>query len=151
MASDHAGFALKCVLLAHVIQLGYDVEDLGAPAFDPEDDYPDYVTPLAKRVAEEPNARGVVLGGSGEGEAMCANRVQGVRAVVFYGEPLRPQTDAGGERLDVVTSTRSHNNANVLSLGARFLTEDEAKEAVTVWLSAPFSNTERHNRRLAKF
>lgn len=150
-ASDHAGFVLKRELLEHLKGFGYVVEDMGAHEFNPEDDYPDFVNPLAERIAHEPNARGIILGGSGEGEAMCANRVKGVRAAVFYGEPLRPQTDASGERLDVITSSRSHNNANVLSLGARFLTPEEAKSAVALWLSSPFSGTERHNRRLAKF
>lgn len=150
-ASDHAGYTLKCALVAHLRGLGYEIEDMGAHAFDPEDDFPDFITPLARAVAADPEARGVILGGSGQGEAMCANRVPGVRAAVFYGEPLRPQTDASGERLDLITSTRSHNNANVLSLGARFLEEEEAKRAVAVWLSAPFSASPRHVRRLAKF
>jgi ribose 5-phosphate isomerase B len=150
-ASDHAGFVLKRVLVEHLKGLGYEIEDLGAHEFEPEDDFPDFITPLAHKIAENPDARGIVLGGSGEGEAMCANRVVGVRAVVFYGEPLRPQTDSSGERLDLVTSTRSHNDANVLSLGARFLTEEEAKRAATEWLTAPFSSAPRHTRRLAKF
>lgn len=150
-ASDHAGFVLKRVLVDHLQSLGYDVEDMGAHEFNPEDDYPTFVTPLAHKIAENTDARGIILGGSGEGEAMCANRVPGVRAAVFYGEPLTPQIDASGERLDVVTSTRSHNNANILSLGARFLTEDDAKKAVTEWLTAPFSDAPRHERRIEEF
>src|SRR3989344_4296098 len=88
IAADHAGFALKNALIEHIRTLGYDIEDLGAFHNDPEDDYPDFMTPLAKRVAGESEARGILVGGSGQGEAMCANRIPGIRAAVFYG-PMR--------------------------------------------------------------
>lgn len=141
-ASDHAGFALKQILLAYVRdELGHLVEDCGAFVYEPEDDYPDSVSLAAKKVSDaEGDARAIILGGSGQGEAMVANRYPNVRATVYYGGPD-----------DIITLSREHNNANVLSLGARFLKEDEAKSAVTLWLSTPWSNDERHVRRIAKF
>lgn len=161
IVSDHAGFALKSALLEHVRTLGYEVEDMGAYALDPEDDYPDFVTPLAERVAEEnaraaDSARGIIVGGSGQGEAMCANRVRGIRAAVFYG-PRRVTValDIEGGRsedgFDAVRLPRRHNDANVLSIGARFVSGSEADEAVRIFLETPFSDSPRHVRRLAKF
>ena len=138
-ASDHAGFELKSMLIAYVKELGYAVEDCGAHSFHPEDDYPDFITPCAQKVVEE-NARGVIIGKSGEGEAMCANRVSGVRAAVFYGGSL-----------DIIQLAREHNDANVLSLGAQFITPEEAKDAVKQFLETSFSASSRHMRRLAKF
>ncbi len=138
-ASDHAGFVLKRALVEHVRTLGYEVEDMGAFSQDPNDDYPDFVTPLAQKIAEE-NARGVIIGVSGQGEAMAANRVKGVRAAVFYGGSP-----------EVIQLVREHNNANILSFGARFLTEAEACTVVKQFLETPFSNSPRHARRLAKF
>lgn len=151
IASDHAGFALKQSLAAHLRERGHEVEDLGAHALDPQDDYPDFVTPCAERVAGEPGSSGIVLGASGQGEAMVANRVSGVRAAVFYGEPAASQIDADGSSLGMIASVRAHNDANVLSLGARFLSEEEAFAAVNAFLLTPFSGAERHQRRLAKF
>ena len=83
IASDHAGFVLKKALTEHIRTLGYEIQDMGAFSLDPEDDYPDFVTPLARKVAAE-DARGIIVAGSGQGEAMCANRVPGIRAAVFY-------------------------------------------------------------------
>ena len=140
IASDHAGFALKNALLEHVRTLGYEVEDMGAFKQEPDDDYPDFVIPLAKRVADETGARGIIIGWSGQGEAMCANRVKGVRAAVYYGGPP-----------EVVSLSREHNNSNILSLGARLVSEENAKMAVRIFLETPFSDSPRHARRLAKF
>jgi ribose 5-phosphate isomerase B len=155
-AADHAGFALKNALLAHVRTLGYEVEDLGAVAYDPEDDYPIVMTALAKRVAEEEGSRGIMVGGSGQGEAMCANRVPGVRAAVFYGsmrvtEALDIEGGHSEDGYDAVRLPRRHNDANVLSIGARFVSGDEADEAVRIFLGTPFSASSRHIRRLAQF
>jgi len=150
-AADHAGFELKNTLLAYVRdELGYEVEDCGAYAYDESDDYPDVVTKAAKAVVEDAGSFGIVLGGSGQGEAMTANRVKGVRAAVYYGHAGVKQTDVDGAELDVLTSSRIHNDANVLSLGARFLEEVEAKEAVKIWLETAFSGDERHVRRIHK-
>ena len=156
IAADHAGFALKNALVEHIRTLGYDLEDLGAHTLDPEDDYPDYVTPLAKRVADELDARGIIIGGSGQGEAMCANRIPGVRAAVFYGEmKVTSALDIEGghseDGFDLVRLARRHNNATVLSIGARFVSGEEAEEAVHIFLDTPFSDSPRHTRRLAKF
>lgn len=150
-AADHAGYGLKGALMPFVQELGYEVEDMGAFELNPDDDYPDFVTPLAERVASDAGSFGVILGGSGEGEAMCANRIKGVRAAVFYGEPPYPQTDVKGNRLGMIESERVHNNANVLSLAARFVGLEVAKAGVELFLSTKFPEDERHVRRLAKF
>ncbi|TSA43893.1 RpiB/LacA/LacB family sugar-phosphate isomerase [bacterium] len=140
IAADHAGFALKNALAEHIRTLGYEVEDMGAFAQNPEDDYPDFMTPLARAVAFDATARGIVIGKSGEGEAMCVNRIKNVRAAVFYG---------GSE--EIVQLAREHNDANILSLGAGFITTEEAKAAVKRFLETQFSDSPRHARRLAKF
>jgi ribose 5-phosphate isomerase B len=149
-ASDHAGFALKGALIEFVRTLGHEVEDLGAHSLDTNDDYPDFVLPLAQRVAADVGSFGVVLGASGQGEAMAANRIKGVRAAVCYGEPLVDQTDAAGNVLNLIQSVRAHNNANILSIGARFMTNESAKNMVKIFLETPFSGDERHARRIAK-
>lgn len=139
-ASDHAGFDLKNLLLQFAGgELGYEVEDCGAFEYDEGDDYPDYIKVAAANVSVNPGSAAVVLGGSGQGEAMAANRFPGVRTAVYYGGPA-----------DIITLSREHNDANVLSLGARFLAEEEAKDALRLWLLTPFSDEERHARRIAK-
>ncbi len=161
-ASDHAGFALRQALVEAARTLGYEVEDMGAHTLDPEDDYPDFITPCAQKVAEEnprgsaARAFGIILGGSGQGEAMCANRVPGARAAVFYG-PMRVATslDIEGGRsedgFDLVRLSRRHNDANILSIGARFVSGKEAAEAMQIFLETAFSDAPRHARRIAKF
>jgi len=156
LAGDHAGFRLKSALLAHLPVLGHEVVDLGPETLDPNDDYPDYVTPLAERVAAEPDSVGIICAGSGQGEAMCANRVKGVRAAVFYGEmAVSEALDVEGSHsedgFDAVRLPRKHNHANVLSIGARFVSPEDADEAVRIFLATPFSTDERHLRRIAKF
>ncbi len=134
---------------AYISSLGYDVVDLGPFSYDKDDDYPDLIRPVAMAVAGDEGSMGVILGGSGQGEAMCANRVKGARAAVFYGG-ARSQTDVAGETLDMIASMREHNNANIISLGARFMTEDEVKDAVKRFLELPFSGNDRHTRRIKK-
>jgi len=151
IAGDHGSYELKERLKPYLASLGHDVEDCGAFTYDADDDYPDFVRPCAEKVAATPGSFGIVMGGSGQGEAMAANRVPGARAAVYYGEPSRAQTDITGQSLGMIASTRDHNDANILSLGARFLSEDEAKEAIAAFLSAPFSGHPRHARRIAKF
>jgi len=140
IGSDHAGYKLKERIKEYLDGLGFEYEDLGPESLDPSDDYPDYIVPAAKKVAEnlEEN-KGIVIGGSGQGEAIAANKVKGVRAAVYYGGSL-----------DIVKLSRTHNDSNVLSLGARFLTHEEAIEAVKVWLETAFKNEERHKRRIEK-
>ncbi len=140
IGTDHAGFEMKEHLKVYVRSLGYEVEDLGAHTLNLADDYPDFVIPVALAVAHDEESRGIVLGASGQGEAMCANRTKGVRAVVYYGG-----TD------DFVQLAREHNNANILSLGARFLSLEEAEKAVTAFITTSFTGEERHVRRLSKF
>ncbi len=139
IASDHAGFELKETLKQFLVEQNYDVEDCGSSTFDPHDDYPDYVLPCAQKVAQNKDSFGVVVGLSGQGEAIAANRVPGVRASVYYG---------GSE--EILTLSRQHNNANVLSLGAKFLTKEAAQHAALLWLSTDFSADERHMRRIQK-
>lgn len=155
IASDHAGFELKKKLVEFLKSQNYQVEDLGPFEFDPDDDYPDFINPLAQRVSENPKNLGIVIGGDGEGEVIVANKIKGIRAVLFYGPVLpKREVDVTGrtssDPYEIVKLTRSHNNANVLSLGARFLTEDEAIEAVKLWLETKFSQEERHVRRIQK-
>ncbi len=146
-ASDHAGFDLKEALKAFAATLGHEVEDVGAHAYDEQDDYPDFVPLAARAVAKDPNGtRAIVLGGSGQGEAIVANRFPHVRAVVYNGE----SRGAVFNDLDEIALSRQHNDANVLSLGARFLTAPEAKDAMRRWLETPFSGAARHKRRLEK-
>lgn len=136
--ADHAGFELKGKLITYVKSLGHEVEDLGAFSLNPADDYPEFVIPVAKKVSDDlENVRGIIIGGSGEGEEIVANRFPGVRAVEYY-----------GKNLEIVKLSREHNDANILSLGARFLSESEAKEAVKLWLETPFSKDPRHIRRI---
>ena len=140
-ASDHAGYELKEKLVSFVEhELGFEVVDKGAFTCKQDDDYPDIIKLVAEGVSYNPDeVMGVVLGGSGTGEAIVANRFSGVRSALYYGGPL-----------EIVSLSREHNNANVLSLGARFLTADEAKAAVKLWLETPFSQDERHVRRIEK-
>ncbi len=140
LASDHAGFDLKNHLAEFIGNLGYTVVDKGPFSLDPADDYPDLMRPVAQEILKDPaHIRGIIMGGSGEGEAICVNRMKGIRAAVYYGGTL-----------DVVKITREHNDSNILSLGARFITREEAEAAVRVWLETKFSGDERHKRRIAK-
>lgn len=148
IGTDHAGFELKEEIVPFLKKLGYEVEDKGALKFEEGDDYPDYIIPVAKEVSQNPkDVKGIIIGGSGQGEAICANRFPNVRAVVFNGQ-YRP---ADGRLVPYeIMITRQHNDANILSLGARFLTLEEAKESVKLWLETPFSEDARHIRRLKK-
>ena len=147
VASDHAGFPLKQELIPYLTTLGHDVVDCGALTLEEGDDYPPIIRGCAERVAQEAGSFGIVIGGSGEGEAMVANKVTGIRCAVFYGEATRLQTDADGVSRDIITSTRVHNDANMLSLGARFITSEEARQAVQTFLETQASTDERHVRR----
>src|SRR3989344_8798739 len=153
LAADHGGFELKNKLIPFVQSLGHETEDCGAFTYDKNDDYPVFIQAAARKVGADvgqgTDSRAVIIGGSGQGEAFAANRIKGVRAVVYYGEPARKQTDADGRELDMVTSTREHNDSNILSLAGRFLTEEEATSAVKRWLAAPYDKADRHERRHA--
>jgi ribose 5-phosphate isomerase B len=137
-ATDHAGFELKELLLAYVRdELGYAVVDCGAEVFDPLDDFTTFIPRAAASVAAEPSTRrAIILGGSGQGEAMAANRFSGVRTAVYYG---------GNE--SIVPFSREHNDANVLSIGARFVSVAEAKQVVSLWLSTATLSDAKYHRR----
>jgi len=148
IAADHAGFYLKKQLIQYLKIKGIEVEDMGAFELNENDDYPDFIIPCALRVAKS-HAQGklddvgIVIGGSGQGEAIAANKVKGIRAAIYY-----------GGKIDIVRFSREHNDTNVLSLGARFLTADDAKKAVSIWLETGFDRASRHQRRhdkIAKF
>ena len=138
IATDHAGLELKNIIRDYLINKGHDVTDLGAHKYDALDDYPDFIFPCAHAVAADPESRGIILGGSGQGEAMAANRVKGCRAAVFYNGPA-----------EIVKLSREHNNANILSLGTRFISEDKIYDVIELWLEEPFEGG-RHIRRIEK-
>jgi ribose 5-phosphate isomerase B len=145
LGTDHAGLDLKEYVKKFLLEeMNYDVEDKGALVFDALDDYPDYIMPVAQAVAKDradgQESFGIIFGKTGQGEAMVANRTKGVRCAVYYGGPM-----------DIITLSRTHNNANMLALGGRFLSDIDAKVAVNAWLSTAFLGDERHMRRLAKF
>lgn len=140
IGTDHAGFDLKETIKSHLFSKGHTVKDLGAFEKIETDDYPDFVVPVAKKVSRDPESFGIVFGGSGEGESMATDRIPGARTAVFYGGPL-----------EIVKLSREHNNANVLSIGARFVNENEAIKAVDTFIETPFSEDERHIRRINKF
>lgn len=167
IGSDHAGFELKGKLIKFLKELGHEVVDKGAFSFDSQDDYPDFVKLVAESVSTNPGSRGIVLGKSGEGEAICANRVRGVRAAVIYGPSLKTNnlmswvmfvTRVTGivelfltkNLVRVIKLSREHNDSNVLSLGAEFLHDKAARDFVKLWLNTPFSGDERHVRRIEK-
>lgn len=154
IAADHAGFFLKKTIIQYLDIKGYEVDDCGAFEMDEKDDYPDFIIPCAQKVASDKESLGIVIGGSGQAEQMAANKVKGIRAALFYG-PIMPHgaADVTGrmsrDAYEMVKLTRMHNNANVLSLGARFLTGDEAKKAVTAFLDNKFEGG-RHEARIKK-
>ena len=146
LGSDHAGLAHKTEIMNRLKESGHEVVDCGAYEYNEQDDYPDFVSKVAHEVSQNPaNSIGIILGGSGQGEAMVANRFHKVRAAVFYG----PKETVTGDH-SMLELTRTHNDANVLSIGARFITLEEAVDAVQKFLDTPFTGEERHVRRIAK-
>ena len=138
IATDHAGLELKEKVKSYLSKLDYEVIDHGAYEYDALDDYPDFIFPCAEAVSQDPNSKGIILGGSGQGEAMAANRVKGVRAAVFYNGPD-----------EIIKLSRQHNDANILSLGARFMSDQEMYKIIELWLSTDFESG-RHKRRIEK-
>ncbi|MSR87697.1 MAG: RpiB/LacA/LacB family sugar-phosphate isomerase [Candidatus Zambryskibacteria bacterium] len=139
IGSDHAGFEAKERIIAYLKTLSHEVTDCGAYEFNLDDDYPDFIKPVAVAIMNDKDARGIIIGKSGQGEAMCANRFKGVRAAVWYG--------GGHEPLHL---SREHNDANVLSIGAGIVPETEMLTGVEVWINTKFPGEERHLRRIAK-
>lgn len=137
LATDHAGFEFKQKIKTYLKGKGYDIEDCGAFELNPTDDYPDFIVPAAKKVAENPGSFGIVFGKSGAGECIVANKINGIRAVLGVSEQN-------------VKLAREHNDANVLSLGSEIVSEEAAKRLVELFLTTPFSNEDRHKRRIGK-
>lgn len=155
LAADHAGFEELKQLDALLTKEGHKCHNFGPTAFHSEDDYPDFIRLAALAVASGEFERGIVLGGSGQGEAMAANRVRGVRCAVFYGTAVaRRPIDAAGhssrDPYEIIKLSREHNDSNVLSLSARFLTMAEMQQAINIWLKTPFSHEPKHLRRIGK-
>lgn len=155
LATDHAGFELKNKIAEFLKTEGYEAEDCGPFSYDKDDDYPDWISKAAAKVSENPDSFGIVLGGSGQGEAIVANKFKNVRCALFYGPMIPPvATDITGKTSDdpyeMLRLTREHNNANMLSLGVRFLTKQDAMRAVKLFLGSKYSGEERHERRIKK-
>jgi len=152
-AADHAGLELKNSLLAFVRdELKFEVEDCGAFTDDKGDDYPALIASAARKLSADvvagKDSRAIIAGASGQGEAIVANRFKGVRCALYYGEPGSTQKDMSGKELGIVAGSREHNDANALSLAGRFVSLEDAKQAVKKWLETPFSGEERHARRI---
>ncbi|MFT7837535.1 ribose-5-phosphate isomerase [Saccharothrix sp. BKS2] len=135
LGSDHAGFELKNALAKHLSDAGHDVVDVGPAVYDAEDDYPPFCIETARRVVGEPGSLGVVIGGSGNGEQIAANKVPGARAALAYS-------------VETATLAREHNDAQLIGLGARMHTTEQAFAIVEAFLATPFSGQERHARRI---
>ncbi|HLS48375.1 MAG TPA: ribose-5-phosphate isomerase [Actinomycetaceae bacterium] len=135
IAADHAGFELKQALIAHLEGAGHDVVDHGAHEYDELDDYPAFCFAAAEAAVAEPGSLGIVIGGSGNGEQIAANKVAGARAALVWST-------------DTATLARAHNDANVISIGARQHSEAEAVGFVEAFIAEPFSQAERHQRRI---
>ena len=136
LGSDHAGFELKGRLVEHLTGLGHEPIDCGAHTFDPDDDYPAPCIAAATRMTADPGSLAVVIGGSGNGEQIAANKVRGVRAALAWSD-------------DTARLAREHNDANVISIGARMHPIEDATRFVEIFVGTPFSGAERHSRRIA--
>lgn len=140
IATDHAGFEHKEAVLKWLRSEGCEVVDHGASFYDEQDDFPDFISRSAQAVSKNPeDSVGIVFGGSGQGEAMIANRFPNVRATVYY-----------GGNLEIITLSRSHNNANLLSFGARFVSVEEVKKCIRQWLNTSPLTDEKYRRRNQK-
>ena len=137
LGSDHAGYELKMHLVNHLSKQGYDIVDVGPHSYDPEDDYPAFCLATGARVVEDSGSLGIVIGGSGNGEQIAANKVAGIRAALAW-------------KVEIARLARQHNDANVLSLGGREHTLDEATAMAEAFLTTSFSGNERHARRIGQ-
>ena len=146
IASDHAGFELKNHIISSLKEQSIDVLDMGPDSYNENDDYTDYIKKVGQYISENNNPeeyRGIVIGGSGQGENICANKYKNVRSILIYGNDIELNTK-------IAKLSRQHNNANVISFGARFIENEKAWEVLQTWLNTNFSNEERHVRRLSK-
>lgn len=155
LATDHAGLEQLKQLHEFLTNEGHDCVNFGPQSFDADDDYPDFILPAAQAVASGECEVGIIMGGSGQGEAMCANRVPGIRCTLFYGSVLPAGAiDVSGKTsndpFEMVRLSRQHNHANMLSFGARFVSVDDMKHATKAWLETAWDSAERHGRRVNK-
>ena len=155
LATDHAGFDQLKELQKWLELEGHSCRNYGPTQLNPDDDYPDFIFPAARAVSAGEFDRGIIFGRSGEGEAIAANRVKGVRCSVFYGPAVtRRVIDAQGhtsnDPYEIVKLSRRHNDANMISLAASFVPLEDMKQVIKLWLETPFSADERHKRRNAK-
>jgi ribose 5-phosphate isomerase B len=155
LATDHAGYEQLKDIQSFLRELGHDCVNLGPTALNPDDDYPEFIFKAAAAVARGDCERAVIMGGSGQGEAMAANRFKSVRCAVFYGPSVaRKVVDIEGrvshDPYEIIKLSREHNDSNVLSLAARFVTMKDMKQAVRLWLETPFGGSERHSRRIGE-
>lgn len=156
LATDHTGLSLKDKVYRMLLESGYDVVDCGATDYNPEDDYPDFISKAAAEVSKSPSSdKGIIFGGSGQGEAMLANKYKGVRCALFYAaappiEAVDIEGDKSTDPLAILKLTRAHNDANMLSIGVRFVSEENALEGIKLWLQTPGATEERHLRRIEK-
>jgi ribose 5-phosphate isomerase B len=141
ISCDHAGFEYKEKLKSWLERQSYSVEDLGPKTYDPKDDYPDYTFPLAEKVSKDKNSKGIIIAGSGIGEVIAANKVKNIRAVLFHSKDNLKK---------FIETSIIHDNTNILSFGSRFVTLDQAKKGIKIWLNTKFKNEKRHKRRLEK-
>ncbi len=135
IAADHAGYELKAIAITHLENNGHEVIDHGALTYDPQDDYPSFCFEAAQATVNDPGSLGIVIGGSGNGEQIAANKVRGARAALAW-------------NLQTARLAREHNNANVVGIGARMHTTEEALEIIDAFLAEPYSNDPRHQRRI---
>ncbi len=155
LATDHSGFEQLKDLMAYLESLGHECQDYGPQTLNINDDYPDFIFKAAQAVANGECECGVVLGSSGQGEAIAANRLKGVRCGVYYGPAVIGRIiDANGRvsssPYEIVRLTRQHNHANMLSIAARFVSLNDIKAVVKLWLETPYSEEPRHVRRVDK-
>ena len=155
LSTDHAGFDQLAGLAKYLGGLGHECINFGPAHLTPDDDYPDFIMPAAEAVAGGECQRGIIMGGSGQGEAMAANRLKGVRCAVYYGPAVAvgPVDAAGNQTSDpyeILRLSREHNNANMLSIAARFVSQQEIERVVKLWLEVAFSDEPKHQRRIVK-
>jgi ribose 5-phosphate isomerase B len=155
LATDHTGLEQLREIQEFLEREGHDCQNFGPANLNPNDDYPDFIFPAAKAVAGGDCEAGIIMGGSGQGEAMAANRIKGVRCAVFYGPAVpRRAIDAEGHKshdpLEIIKLERRHNKANMLSLAARFVSLEDMKRVIKLWLATNFEGEDRHQRRIKK-
>lgn len=155
VASDHVGFELKNKIKDFLSKKGASVEDCGAHEYDKNDDYPDFISKAAINVSKNPGSFGIIFGGSGQAEMMTANKVKGIRCALYYGQVMPiASVDISGrissDPQEIVKLSREHNDANMLSIGARFVSEEDSQKAIALFLSTDFPGDERHIRRIKK-